>query len=116
MQRFINNGLCGPFESFQSQQNDPFSLTYFVISPQGKCMTFSFRYEKVGSIWRAFIVECPDYGSRSTNPVHTGRTSCTDGRYYVDWCPEQERLDDITAVSKMWAKATAKYIAMGERF
>jgi hypothetical protein len=39
-----------------------------------------------------------------------------DGREYVCWEPEPTRLEDIVAVSKMWAEATANYIDTGERF
>jgi hypothetical protein len=46
MLRFKNNGLCGFYESFQQPQDDPLSLTYYVTSPQGNCMIFSFKYEK----------------------------------------------------------------------
>jgi hypothetical protein len=114
-------------EDSEQSQNDPFSLTYSVTSPLGSLMTFKFKYEKVepedsGHFWRAFIVESPDYGSRSTSAPDTHRMTNTDGRYYVDWragrhCndwhPEPARLDDITQASKLWAEGTAKYIDTG---
>ena len=116
MMAFVK-GLGCLFDTPQ-QQGDPLSLTYPVTSPHGRPMTFSFKYEKAGSIltgsiWRAFIVNSPGYGSRSTSANDTHRLTNSDGRLYVCWKPEPRRLDEITEVSKMWAKATAKYIDTG---
>jgi len=116
MMAFVKGLAC--LYSPQQQQSDPLSLTYPVVSPHGRPMTFSFKYEKVGSIltgsiWRAFIVNSPGYGSRSTSASDTHRLTNSDGRLYVCWKPEPRRLDEITEVSKMWAKATAKYIDTG---
>jgi hypothetical protein len=108
-------------ESSLQPQNDPLSLTYSVTSPLGNRMDFSFKYEKVElpesrSYWRAFIIDCPDYGSRSRDAHATQRVTHSDGRHYVSWCPDPARLDQITAVSKRWAEATAKYIDLGGNF
>jgi hypothetical protein len=92
---------------------DPHFLTYPVTSPRGNHMNFSFKYEKHGPAWRAFIVNSPGYGSRAATAHATHRLTHTDGRQYVCWTPEPQRLDEITQVSKMWANATAKYIDTG---
>jgi len=102
-----------PTPSPVSQPTYPYILTYPVTSPRGNRMTFSFKYELHGPIWRAFIVNSPSYGSRSTSPGTIHRLTHTDGRYYVCWQPEPQRLDQITEVSKNWAEATAKYIDTG---
>jgi hypothetical protein len=87
------------------------TLNYSVNSPRGR-KDFTFKYEKVGSIYRAFIINCPSYGSRATG-LHDTHRLTDNGRYYVCWTPEPTRLDDITQVSKLWAEATAKYIDTG---
>ena len=112
MTEFIK-GLGCLFDGPQQQQSDPLSLTYPVVSPHGNHINFEFKYEKHGSVWRAFIVNIPNYGSRATGSLETHRHQNTDGRFYICWEPEPQRLDDITHVSKMWAKATAKYIDTG---
>jgi len=105
-----------PQNDSSQPQSDPLSLTYSVTSPLGNHMTFSFKYEKVGTIWQAFIVECPDYGPRSTSNHATQRITHTDGRHYISLPPGLQKLDQITEISKMWAEATAKYIDVGGVF
>ena len=90
------------------------SLNYTATSSRGNSYNFSFKYEKIGDIWRAYIVNAPSYGLRSTSWSSIHRLN--DGRDYVCWQPEPKTLDDITRVSKMWADATAEYIATGRSF
>jgi len=109
----LYNTPCGIslFGNPQPQYHDNNTLNYTVTSPRRRQMNFTFKYEKIGSIWRAYIINSPSYGSRSTGAHDTHRLN--DGRYYVCWSPEPTRLDEITQVSKMWADATAKYIDTG---
>jgi hypothetical protein len=97
--------------TLQPEQANNNTLSYTAISPRGSRYNFTFKYERVGSIWRAYIINSPSYGSRSTGAHDTHRLN--DGRYYVCWTPEPQRLDEITQVSKLWADATAKYIETG---
>ena len=90
------------------------SLNYTATSRRGRSYSFSFKYERVGDIWRAYIVSSPSYGSRATGLHSTHRLN--DGRYYVCWSPEPTSLEAITVVSKMWADATAEYIDTGRSF
>jgi len=99
------------FYNIQPQQVDNGFLNYTVMSPRRHRYNFTFKYEKVGSIWRAYIINSPSYGSKPTDAHSTHRLN--DGRYYVCWTPEPQRLDEITQVSKMWADATARYIDTG---
>jgi len=92
---------------------DQLSCTYPVTSPRGNRMNFEFKYEKHGSVWRAFIVRSPSYGSRSSGAGDTHRLTHGDGRRYVCWTPEPQQLDQIKEVSKQWADATARYIDTG---
>jgi hypothetical protein len=87
------------------------TLDYTATSARGNRYNFRFEYRQVGSVWRAYIISSPSYGSRSTGAHDTHRLN--DGRYYVCWTPEPTRLDQVTEVSKLWAKATANYIDGG---
>ena len=100
-----------PASTPPSQQTNPHILDYTAVSSRGNRYNFRFQYGQVGSVWRAYIVSSPSYGSRSTGAHDTHRLN--DGRYYVCWTPEPTRLDQITAVSKRWANATANYIDTG---
>ena len=107
-----NSPISSPtFVSPQPQQVNSNFLDYAVTSPHGHRYNFRFEYKKVGSVWRAYIVNSPSYGSRSSSAGTVHRLN--DGRDYVCWKPEPTRLDDITQVSKNWAKATANYIDTG---
>jgi len=96
-------------------QSNYMTLRYQVRSPKGNLMTFVFRYQYVGSTWRAYIVSSPSYAWRSSSLHCTHRLTDSNG-YYICWNQNIQRLDDITTVSKMWAEATAKYIDYGTRF
>ena len=117
---FIRSLNC-LFDASQQPMNNPLSLTYSVTSPLGNHMTFSFKYEKCRSFlgstfWRAFIVDSPNYGSRSSSGYITHRIRTIGGRFYICWDPAPKELEQMIAISKMWAEATAKYIDTGERF
>jgi len=91
--------------------------SFNVTSPHGKQMTFVFKYKYVDSSWRAYIVTCPGYGSRSTNLGDTHRYyDNSRNLFYVCWTVRLTNLEQITEVSRMWATATARYIDIGERF
>jgi hypothetical protein len=71
--------------------------------------SYKFSFEQVGSVWRAYILSQPSYGSRSTDlhPTHRNRDG---NRYFVCWSPEPTSFADIKAVANSWASRTERYI------
>jgi hypothetical protein len=108
-------GLSSLFNTVnQPQQTNSSILNHIVTSPRGNKYTFTFKFEKTGSKWRAYIVNSPSYGSRSTSALDTHRHY--NGRHYICFEPEPELLEDMVNISKEWAKCTAKYIDTGSGF
>jgi hypothetical protein len=73
-------------------------------------MNFEFKFERSGSVWRAFIVNSPPRASTAPH-ILTDR-----GRPYVCWRPEPTSKEDATRIAKMWADAVAKWIDTGVSF
>jgi len=84
-----------------------------MTSPYGRKMEFVFRYQYIGSSWRAYVVSCLDYGTRSTAGCYTHKWHDAEGRYYIDWCGDVKRVEHIIMISRMWAECTTKYIDTG---
>ena len=97
---------------YNAQANDGQFLNYTATSSRGNKYNFRFEYRQAGSGWRAYIINSPSYGSRATGLRDTHRLT-DNGRHYVCWVPEPSRLDQMTEVSKLWAKATVDYIETG---
>ncbi len=77
---------------------------------------FKFRLRKVGSSWRAYILEMPPFEGRNASLSYTHRLVDTKGQYYVcvqDNVPTKERMIDIC---KLWSNHEYNYIQTGERF
>ena len=93
----------------------PYTTVY-----KGCSNDFLFKYEKVGSEWRAYILSSPSYGRRPDGYHETHRhKDMNKNLYFICWEPSDgvwPRLDQMIAVSKMWADATAKYIHDGTPF
>ena len=96
------------------KQDDGETSTYTVTSPNGRKMTFAFKYKYVGSSWKAYIIECPSCESKPMHGIHTHSWfDNNENLYYVDWCPDIKQIHHIKQLSKMWANYTANYIDTG---
>lgn len=71
---------------------------------------FSFEQQSDGS-WRAYILDMPSYGSRSTSGTVTHRLY--DGRHYVCFTPPPRTLVDMQKVAAYWADLTQTYLRTG---
>jgi hypothetical protein len=81
-----------------------------ITFPNGSLYKFSF--EQVGSVWRAYILHQPSYGSRGTGLHATHRRS--DGnRYFVCWEPEPTSYAALRTICDQWARRTERYIKSG---
>lgn len=76
---------------------------------------YKFNYVRKDGSWRAYIVRMPDLNGRADSGSITHRLRDGD-RYYVCWnCPVMT-LNDIKAISHVWADGIQKYIATGQHF
>ena len=92
-------------------------LTYIELGTYGRQDVYVFNYEKVGSSWRAYIMNSPSYGSRASGAHATHRHyDSSRNLHYICFTPAPTRLEDITQVSKTWAKCTTSYIDTGKTF
>lgn len=74
---------------------------------------FRFRYKRVNSEWRAYIVRMPSLNGRSPNLHLTHRYTDSNGNYWVCRSPQPTTLKDCQAISKVWADRLLEYIATG---
>ncbi len=76
---------------------------------------FQFRFQKVGGVWRIYILRMPSLGGRSGSLHRTHRH--TDGvRHWICYDPEPRTLKDAQAVTRAWADRELEYIATGVPF
>lgn len=66
-------------------------------------------------IWRAYILEMPSYGSRSSD-AHTTHRLSDGGRRYICWNRPVNSYEDMRQIAALWADHTQQYIRFGERF
>lgn len=99
---------------------DPQALERYVIAYRSRSgiSLFRFSIEQVApGAWRVFILEQPDYGSRSEDAHITHRLSdYGTGRRYVCWDSPIRTRDDATKIAVAWAEGTENYIRYGKHF
>lgn len=104
------------FGSSEGTAEETGPMVYYASNSFGlKDKEYIFKYKKVGSGWRAYILRTPPFGTRDTSGIITHRLF--DGqKSYVCWDTEVADLKGIQAVSKLWANLIQEYIATGKRF
>lgn len=76
---------------------------------------YRFNYKKVNGSWRAYIQKMPDLNGRDPSAAITHRLY-DNGRPYVCWNQDVRTLEDMQAISRVWADSIQEYIATGKRF
>ena len=79
---------------------------------------FTFRFEKVGSIYEIDIVSMPDYRSRAADAHSTHRLPSIRGGYRICLADESQSnsLEKARKWAEAWAERTWKYIENGIPF
>ena len=85
---------------------------FYTVSFNGLKYEFQFRYKETDGIYKAYIVNQPSYGDRSTSLNDTHRL--TEGSsFYVCWSEPIRSEEDMNAVVALWCRATVMYICFG---
>jgi hypothetical protein len=112
VQRFLdeewNDGSLPPTTNEEVPMNDIYEFTDGTV--------FRFSFERSGANWRIYILDQPDYGSRSTDPNTIHRLQDNGRRYYICWNTPLRDLPDARNVAESWAKRTLRYIWYGTGF
>ena len=74
---------------------------------------FRFKYKKVGSEWRAYIIRTPSLNGKSGDCHLTHRYSDGNGNYWVCRDPQTTTLRDAQNVSRVWADRFLEYTVTG---
>lgn len=111
----VNEGTASHSSRTDSSYSDSEYLNYVA---QGRSTstqrTYRFQIKRVGSGYRAYILNSPSYQNRSTDAHSTHRHY--DGRYYVCWSTQVRTHSDMVNIAQQWADCTQKYIEYGTRF
>lgn len=80
---------------------------------------YSFTFALIGTGWRVYINNSPDYGSRASSSVASHRLDIG-VRPYICWSPAGQghavpiaTLSEAQGVAALWADCTENYIATG---
>lgn len=89
-------------------------MEYFANARYNQTDTwFRFKYKKVGSEWRAYIIRTPSLNGKSPDAHLTHRYSDGNGNYWVCRDPQTTTLHDAQVVSRVWADRFLEYTVTG---
>jgi len=89
--------------------------TFGYAPPSGG--SYRFRLRKVANSWRAYILEQPSYGARSSDGHSTHRYYDSDlKQHYVCFDPLPTNEAEARSVAKRWAECNARYVRHGIAF